>query len=195
MPEDNKPKPVINGKVRVANKSLWRKIGETFATGNLKDAKNYVISDVIVPSILDMIYDGITRGASKLIYGDNAPKRDKSRRFGSGINYNSYSRSDNDSVITIKRRKESPVSDIYDYNELELESNADAKDLLDSMYEFLEEHDVISVGDMYAMARYEGGDYTDHNWGWDDLRGSAIVRGDHGWILKLPRVKNIKDIK
>ena len=195
MPEDNKPKPVINGKVRVANKSLWRKIGETFAAGNLKDAKNYVISDVIVPSILDMIYDGITRGASKLIYGDNAPKRDKNRRFGSGINYNSYSRSDNDSIITIKRKKESPVSDIYDYNELELESNADAKDLLDSMYEFLEEHDVISVGDMYAMARYEGGDYTDHNWGWDDLRGSAIVRGDHGWILKLPRVKNLKDIK
>lgn len=191
---DDKPKAVVQGKA--STRSLFGKIGEIFTIGNMKDARNYIISDVVVPGFLDMLYDSITRYAGKLIYGDKGiPARDKRRSIGGGTNYNGIVRlSDGESIRSINKKKESSVSGIYDYNEIELKTRADAEMLLDAMTDFLESHDVITVADMYAMAHYEGGNYTDNNWGWADLKGARIERSFDGWILKLPRVRNLKDI-
>lgn len=195
MAEDNKPKAVVQGKA--STRSLFGKIGEIFTLGNMKDARNYIISDVLVPGVLDILYDSVTRYAGKLIYGDKGiPARDRRNKIG-GTNYNGIVRlSDGESIRSFKKKQEnSVVSGIYDYNEIELRTRADAEMLLDAMTDFLESHDVITVADMYAMAHYEGGNYTDNNWGWADLKGARVERSLDGWILKLPRVMNIKDIK
>lgn len=194
--EKDKPKAVVKGNVSKSKRSLFGKIADTFTLGNIKDARNYIITDVVVPGFLDILYDGITRGASKLIYGDKGSP--KERKKGRGIDYSGITRlSDGEAyrALSRKRERESSVSGIYDYNEIELTSRADAEVLLDSMYEYLEGHDIVTVADMYSMADYDGGDYTDNYWGWDDLRGSTIIRSSDGWMLKLPRVKNIKDLK
>lgn len=193
MAED-KPKAVVNGKAS-ASKSLFGRIAETFTLNNLKDARNYIIKDVIVPSILDMLYDGITRGAAKLIYKDNNP-RDRKRK---GFDYSGITGitrlSDGEALKARDRKRDTSVSGIYDYNEIELRTRADAELLLDSMCDYLEFHEVITVADMYSMANYNGGDYTDNYWGWSSLAGAHIERSLDGWVLKLPEVKNIKEIK
>lgn len=191
MAEDNRPKAVVQGKASTG-RSLFGRIREIFTIGNMKDARNYIITDVIVPGFLDILYDGITRYAGKLIYGDKGVPRSKQK---SGTAYNSIVRLSEGEKIVNKRKVETTVSGIYDYNEIELQTRADAELLLDAMTDFLEGHDVISVADMYAMAHYEGGDYTDNNWGWADLKGAHIERSLDGWILKLPRVRNLKEIQ
>lgn len=195
MAED-KPKAVVNGKAS-SGRSLFGRIAEIFTVNNIKDVRNYIVKDVIVPSILDMIYDGITRGANKLIYGDKGNPRDHRKKGFGGINYSGITRlSDGEAIRSMQQKKaDSSVSGIYDYNEIELRTRADAEVLLDSMCDYLEFHEIITVADMYSMANYNGGDYTDNYWGWSSLAGAHINRSLDGWVLKLPQVKNIKEIK
>ena len=192
----DKPKAVVKGTVSKSKKSLFGKIAETFTIGNMRDARNYIITDVVVPGFLDILYEGITRGASKLIYGDKGSPRE--RRKSRGIDYSGITRySDGEAYRSLnrKRERESSITTVYDYNEVKLETRADAEKLKDAMEEYLETHDFITVANMYAMADFDGGEYTDNNWAWEDLRGTTIERYGDGWILSLPRVKNINDIK
>ena len=199
MADELKPKAVVSGKVNKSSKSLWKKLLDTFTAGNIKDAKNYVVTDVIVPGFLDILYDGITRGAGKLIYGDKGSPKERSRHGIRNIDYSSGIKrlSDGESFRSFQKQKQrdSAITGIYDYNEIELDTRADAAKLLDAMLDYLDYHEIISVADMYSMAGYDGGDYTDNYWGWDSLLGTEIVRSGDKWILTLPKVKNIKDIK
>lgn len=199
MADEKNIKAVVNGKVsKPKDKSLFKKIGETFAMGNIKDARDYIITDVVVPGILDLLYEGATRGLGKLIYGDKAAVKRKSKGLG-GTDYSSGIRRLSDGEAwkhsVEDKRKETAITTIYDYNEIELETKADAEVLLDSMVDYLDVHDIISVADMYSMANYNSNNYTDNYWGWDTLAGSHIKRTDSGWALVLPRVKPLKDIK
>ena len=195
--ERQTPKAVVTGTVNKAKKSLWKKIIETFTVTNIKDSRNYVIEEVLVPGLLDMLYDGITRGAGKLIYGDKGSPKSRTRGNG-GINYSGIRRlSDGEAYRSISNRRErdTAITGIYDYNEIELATRADAETLLDTMCEYLEIHDIVTVADMYSMANYTGGDYTDNYWGWSSLAGARVVRSADGWTLKLPKVVNLKEIK
>lgn len=199
MADEKNIKAVVNGKVsKPKERSLFKKVAETFAIGNIRDARDYIVTDVVVPGILDLLYDGATRGLGKLIYGNGAAAKKKSKGM-SGTDYSSGIRRLSDGETWRKtvedRRKETAVTNIYDYNEIELETKADAETLLDCMIDYLDVHDIISVADMYSMANYNSGNYTDNYWGWDNLAGSHITRTDNGWALVLPRVKPLKEIK
>lgn len=198
MADELKPKAVVQGKVSKSGKSLWKKLLDTFTAGNIKEAKNYVVTDVIVPGFLDILYDGITRGAGKLIYGDKGAPRERSKHGIRNIDYSSGIKrlSDGEVIRNQVRKRESAITGIYDYNEVELETKADASKLLDSMLDFLDYHDIISVADMYSMAGADSIiEATDNYWGWDTLAGTEITRSGDKWCLTLPRVKNLKDIK
>lgn len=188
---ENNPKGVVQGKAVSKDKSLFKKITDTFSMGNIHEARDYVVRDVLVPGLLDILYDGITRGVGRIIYGEKgAVVRSKNK---SSVDYSGIRRLSDGEVLN--RRKESPVVGIYDYNEIELATKADADRLLDSMCEYLDIHDIISVADMYSMANYKSDNYTDNYWGWDSLAGSHVTRSSDGWTLVLPRVKNLKEVK
>lgn len=187
----------VSGKPVSSNKSLWKKVYETFAVNNIKDARDYIVSDVIIPGFFDLLYDGATRGLARLIYGENGAK---AKRLAAS-NQKDYSTrikrlSDGESFRNRDLRNvDNRVVSISDYNEIELATRAQAEQLLDDMCEFLDNHECITVAKMYEFARYKGGEITDNDWGWTTLRGADIVRSGGGWTLVLPRAIAIKDIK
>ena len=185
----------VEGKPVQKSKSLWRKVGETFAPTNMKDAKDYIVSDVIIPGFFDLLYDGVTRGLARLIYGEKGVNR--ARKKSGGIDYSTGIKrlSDGESFKRDRRNSDDSVVSISDYNEIELDTKAKAEQLLDDMCEYLDCHDIVSVADMYQMAHYKGGNYTDNYWGWSSLAGAHISRSENGWTLVLPRAVNIKEIK
>jgi len=185
-----RPTAVVQGKGSSGKKSLWKKVTDTFSVGNIHEARDYVISDVLIPGLLDILYDGITRGVGRVIYGEKGAAVRNSK--GRSVDYHGIRRLSDGETIR-KTRNETAVVGVYDYNEIELETKADADRLLDSMCEYLDIHDIISVADMYSMANYKDGDYTDNNWGWTSLAGAHVKRTSDGWTLVLPRVKNIKE--
>ena len=185
----------VEGKPVTRNKSLLRKFGDTFSFTNMKDARDYIITDVVIPGFFDLLYDGATRGLARLIYGEKGVNR--ARKKVGGIDYSTGIKrlSDGESFKRDRRNADDSVVSISDYNEIELETKAKAEQLLDDMCEYLDCHDIVSVADMYQMAKYKGGDYTDNYWGWSSLAGAHITRSEGGWTLVLPRAVNLKDIK
>lgn len=200
MAEEKNIKAVVNGKVSSSKeRSLFKRIRETFAIGNIREARDYIITDVVIPGFLDLLYDGATRGLGKLIYGDKAGVKRKSKGLG-GTDYSTGIRRLSDgeawkSHTVEDRRRDSIITAIYDYNEVELDSRADAERLLDNIVEYLDSHEIISVADIYSMAGHDSGNYTDNYWGWDTVAGSHINRKGEKWVLVLPRAKLLKEIK
>lgn len=190
----------VSGKPVSSNKSLWKKVYETFAVNNIKDAKDYIVSDVIIPGFFDLLYDGATRGLARLIYGESGAAKAKRRSVGNNqTDYTTRIKRLSDGEPFRNNRDLRNVDDrvvaIYDYNEIELETRAQAEQLLDDMCEYLDSHDTISVAKMYEFARYKGGEVTDNDWGWSNLAGADIVRSGKGWTLVLPRAVNLRNPK
>ena len=185
----------VEGKPISSRKSLWKKVAETFAVNNIKDARDYIVTDVVIPGFFDLLYDGATRGLARLIYGEKGARTRVKGRSGTDYSTGIKRLSDGESFKRDRRNTDDAVVSISDYNEIELETKAQAEQLLDDMCEYLDGRDVISVADMYQMAKYKGGDYTDNYWGWSSLAGAHIKRSEGGWTLVLPRAVNLKDIK
>lgn len=182
---DRKPiETVAQGKTS-SGKSLGRKITETFISGDIKDVRSYIIEDVIVPGIKDFISELITNGTDMLLYGSTR----KSRKSKDGrTNYNSIY----DGNRKEERKKKDAVNrDIYDYNEIAFDDRAKATLVLDKLEDLLDEYKMVSVADMKEASGFQS-DYTDNNWGWMDLSGAKIIRDRGEYILKMPKVIDLK---
>lgn len=177
--------PVAVGKL-ASKKSLGRKISETFITGDIKDVGEYIIGDVIIPGIKDFISELITNGTDMLLYGSTRGRRNKSRD--GRTNYNSiYDGKKSDD----RKRKDTVNRDIYDYGEIAFDDRAKATLVLDKLEDLLDEYKMVSVADMKEASGFQS-DYTDNNWGWMDLSGAKIIRDRGEYILKMPKIIDLK---
>lgn len=193
--------PIVTGKVSVKPKSEGKKIFETFFKGNLDTVRRGVWGDVIVPTIMDMLWSALERAGRGLIYGDSDgySRRDRDRDSvrATRVDFTAYSKRDRD------RRRDRDVyddmtKDVYDYGEVRFEydrgpngysredARRDAERVLAKMEDTIDEYHWISVGQMFDLIRVPR-KYTDSNWGWRDLRDASVVNGRNCYILKLPK--------
>lgn len=54
------------------------------------------------------------------------------------------------------------------------------------MDELIDTYGLASVADLYDLVG-KTCEYTDNNYGWNDIRSAAVVRVRDGYLLKLPR--------
>lgn len=55
------------------------------------------------------------------------------------------------------------------------------------MLEIIEKYGVVTLADMYELCDIAV-NYTDHKYGWTNLRNAKIVKGENGYTIELPRV-------
>lgn len=76
---------------------------------------------------------------------------------------------------------------VYEYENVIFKNYADAKDVLDGLYECLSLYEKVRVLDLYDLAGIAS-NATDRNYGWVDLRGSRIIAiPGEGYIIDLPK--------
>ena len=186
-PDKNKDRPekkvekVISGTAKVRKKSELRKAADKFVAADITDVKSFVIRDIVIPSIKDLLYSGFTGALNMLLFdGDDRRRKDGKKNY-SG-NYISSSE---------RRRSESRSSRI-DLDELTAGTRSEAEDVLDQMYELLSEFGVVSISDYLDMLGVDH-DYTYDKYGWTNLRNVEIGRDRHSgeYYLRLPRPKLI----
>lgn len=172
---------VVSGKARVKKKGEVRKFMDSFFSEDIHNVKTYILTEVIIPSIKDALSNAINYGSDMMIYGD--AKHSKKRSNASRVSYSRYYddrrelRSDTSSSSRVR----------YSYDNVTVDSRDEAKEVLRRMDEALEEYGMVSVADFYDLVGVTG-DYTDHNYGWLDLRGAGIRRTRDGYLFELPRV-------
>lgn len=182
LPERRTEK-VVKGDARRRKQSDLGKIGAVFVSDEIANIKNYILLDVLVPTIKRAISDIVCNGINMLL---GEPTRSKSSLQGAKVSYRSYYDQQND-----RRDYARPRAQLnYSYDDVIFDNRGDAEEVLDRMEELLERFDVVTVADLFDMAGISG-NYTDNKYGWTDLRNAHVERTRDGYIIRLPRATSI----
>src|SRR5262245_49938762 len=76
-PPQDEPKvdPVVKGGVKRRRRSLRRQFTETFIAGDAKSAGNWVVFEVLLPGVREILAESVYQGVDKLIFGRNSSRR------------------------------------------------------------------------------------------------------------------------
>ena len=180
--EEKKIEKVISGKVKTKKKSEIKKFTDLFISEDANSVWNYIVSDILVPSIKKTISDIVTNGIDILLNGEPSSKKKSS---GSKVSYRSYYDSQHDykSNISTKSR--------FDYDDIVFETRGDAERTLDLMQEIIDQYEFVSVADLYDMVDLVA-PHTANRYGWTSIRSACVIRETGGgYVIKLPRAKVI----
>lgn len=182
---------VVKGEVKTRKKPLSSRIGEVFVKEDRGTVKEYLLFDVIIPSIKDTIVDLVTNGANMIFYGETRKRgsgRGSVARTGSKISYASYYKDQDDRPS----RSRSHRDDITDIDDILFETRAEAQEVLNSLNDIIEEYGSASIADFYDLCGVTE-QYTDHKYGWTNVSKASIesVRGGY-FILVLPKARQIE---
>ena len=157
---------------------------------DIQNIKEYILWDVLMPAFKNAISDTITNGIDMLLFGTTRSGRGSSKK----VNYSGiYSGGSSSRVIRFNdKRDEEPRRKGgiygYSYQEIVLNSRAEAEDVLWHLRKIERDYGMVSVADMY-QAVGEDFEFTDNKWGWSDLDSATVQRVSDGFIIKMPRIE------
>ena len=182
--DEKKIQKRVSKPAKTKKKGELRKIAEEFIVDDVKNIKTYVITDVLIPTIKDTIWDILTNTLDMFLFNGTKDHR-KRGKSSPKISYRDYYDSKND------RGRNYEIRDRFDYDDLEFDSRGEADAVLTGMMEVIDEYGVVSVSDMYDMADVTA-PYTGNRYGWTSLRNAEVVRvRGNAYIIKLPKAKPI----
>lgn len=176
-PKEKKVEKVIQGTARQKKKS---KVSSILAD-DVKNVKDYILLDVLVPAFKNAITDIVKNGCDMLIWGEVRHDKKKHCKT-SRISYSDYYDRDRRDSRDYRSARSG-----YDFDDIILDTKAEGLEVLDSLEDVIEKYDQASVADLYDLVGLSG-NYTDYKYGWKNLRSADVVRTRDGdYILKLPR--------
>lgn len=181
--DEKKIQKRVSKPAKTKKKGELRKIAEEFIVDDVKNIKTYVITDVLIPTIKDTIWDILTNTLDMFLFNGTKDHR-KHGKSSPKISYRDYYDSKND------RGRNYEIRDRFDYDDLEFDSRGEADAVLTGMLETIDQYGVVSVADMYDMADVTA-PYTGNRYGWTSLRNAEVVRVRNAYIIKLPKAKPI----
>lgn len=170
---------VTTGVVKTKKKSGFQKLADVFISEDASNVGSYIVGDVLIPVIKKAVSDIVTNGIDMILYGESG--RGKKNTNASYVSYNSYSKRDDDRRGDRVRSRSS-----YSYDDLIFDTRGDAEEVLSRMDDIIEEYKMVSVADLYDLVGHSG-NFTDHKYGWMNLRNAKVVRVREGYIIELPK--------
>lgn len=183
---DIKKERGITSNVKVRKKSGVTKIKDVFLPGDVDTVKDFIVKDVIVPSIIKAIDTIVTDGVHMMLYGESG-RRDSRRGPADRVSYRDYNGYSSRDRGDNRRDYRSTVSrGTYQYDEIIFESRVEAENVLMGLDDILDQYGIVRVADYYELVQVSC-DHTAMNYGWTDLRSANIIRTRGGFMIKLPR--------
>lgn len=179
-------KPVVQS-ASLKKKSLLDKFVETFISDEADSAKDYVIHEVIVPAIKDTIVDAIENAVEIIFDTGKSSRRKKSSSTVSYVSYNDYSKPKERRTDYTRARAG------FAFDNVEFDTQEDAKEVLHSMQDIIDSYDSVSVLDYYELSGMPSPGSSACNYGWYDITGAQVVRvGRRKFVIKLPKCIDIR---
>lgn len=193
--------PVVSGKVKHRT-SIGKLFMQTFIPEDVGDARDYMLTDIIMPAIKNGLFDTVLNIIDYWRGGGGSYRRASSigaprPRAAQGYDYSSRSRNS-------APRQEPVASMRYSYEDILIEdypssqggsakARADAEGVLTCMQNTIDRYSVVRVSDLYDFVGLTGNS-TDYNYGWTNIDGSSVKRVNGGWILILPKAMPIDNV-
>ena len=177
-PKKEKIEKIVKGTVKTKKKNGFFGM---FLAGSFNDLKEYVLEDVLIPTVKNAVEDVVTNGISMILNGETSSRRKKSSPS-SRVSYRSYyDRDDRDRDRDRGRRTSG-----YAYDDIILETRAEALEIISRIEELIDVYGMASVADLYDLVGISGV-HTDNKYGWTDIRSADTQRIREGYLLKMPR--------
>lgn len=177
---DKKIIPKANGTIK--KKSEAGKLAGLFVSGDFDSVKEYIFTDVLIPTIKNAISEMVRNGIDILLYGE-ARKNNSNRSTTSKVSYTNYYNGGSSS-----RNSDRSSNNNCNYDDIIFPSRGDAEVVLDGLNEIIQAYGFASVADLYELANITSNNYTYTNYGWTEIINISPARVPEGYILRLPRV-------
>lgn len=192
---DNKrvEEAVTTAKIGKRRVGLGRRLKQTFIVGDARSTTEYVVGEVVIPAIRDMLFEMVESGFRRMIYGNSNRPGGGAPSGYSSVGHVAYNRMSQPSTShpamtsspTVSRQSRARHS----FQELVIPSREDANEVLDRMYDIMSRYGSVSIADLYELTGVQSS-HTDIKWGWTELRGAKAVRlRQGGFLLDLPEPK------
>lgn len=190
---------ITTGEVIQRKRPLGRRLAETFFGGTAKSAVNYVFMEVLIPAAKDAVSDAVSQGIERILFGEGRSpsgrrsfgRNDPARNRNGYVSYSQFSspsRRPTEEARPLSRR----ARETHNFNEILLNSRAEARDVLFGMKDIIDRYDVCSLSDLYKLVGIVP-QFTDEKWGWTDINDAREVRTRDGrYLLDLPPPESIE---
>ena len=173
---------VVKGQVKVKKKGAVESAVDKFVAEDIPNIKTYLISDVIIPTLKNTIWDAFTNTLDMILFGGSG--RSKNGPGSSRVPYVSYNKYSDGRGSS--RTYEEPRRARYDFSAITFDNKQDAEAVLGNMDAIMEEYRLVRVADFYDLIG-ETGEYTDSKYGWTNIRNARVTRGRDGYYIELPK--------
>lgn len=174
---EKKVEAVVVGTAKTRKKGELQKLVNEFVPGNFSIIKSDILRNIIVPSLKKAVSDIVKVGIDMILYDGKQAQSSK-------VSYRNYYDRDNDKV-----RAGSSINRFnnLDYDDILFETRGDAETVLDAMNDIISQYGIVTISDLYDLARVPNDNFTLNRYGWSSISGACAIRVRDGYILKLPR--------
>lgn len=183
---EKRAEKIIRGKAKVKTNNK-RKFADIFISEDVSNVKDYILLDVIIPSVKKAIYDLVVGSLDMSLFGGRGGKRSTADKV-SYRDYSSVSRRDSRDERSYSRTR---TASGYSYDDVFVDTRGEAESVLSRMDEIIEEYNEVRVADLYDLVGITG-EYTDNKYGWTNIRNARIVRTRDGYKIEMPRAIPLK---
>lgn len=178
--------PIVKGAYKVRKTPLVKKFKENFLAEDGQTVVSFVMSDVVIPGVKNLLFETVRDGFERMLWGGSAPRtRNRPTGFTS---YNSMYRgrpapqfADPKSTEMTRRGRAT-----HDFGEIVIDNRGDAEEVIERLLGIVDQYGSATVWDLYDLVGITA-DFTDKKWGWDDLRLASVRNVRGGYVLDLPR--------
>ena len=186
MAENEKKEVTQVAKGHIKEKGVGEKMADSFLSEDVRNVKNYIIWDVIIPGIKNAIADVVVGGIEMALFGSSKSRRSSgySNRGGeTHVSYRNYYRDDyrdNYSSRVDMRNRSSRNS----CNDIVLDDRGAVEEVIMSMEELVHKYGEATVSDLYSLVGISSS-FQDNKWGWRDTRDFGYMRSGRGYRLEF----------
>lgn len=171
----------------VRKRSIGSKFREAFTGDDARSVGNYLFFDVAVPAGKKLIFDMISEGTSRVLFGSTRVSSRQGGILGSrGTNYNRVYSGGVSNTQSPAREISQHARNTHNFDrEIILETRAEADEVIDALVAYIDEYKSVTVADLYA-AIGETASHTDTKYGWYSLSTAGVRNVREGYLLELP---------
>lgn len=178
-------KKIVAGKVTSRKPAWWRRAGKSLIADDATSVGDYILVDVLVPAIKNLIRDIVIGGTDRTLFGSSARRRpglgarDPGPVSSLRTRYDRMAEEERPRALSREQRAR------HEFSEITLDSRAEAIDVIEALNDRVIRYKSASVTDLYDLVGVTGS-YADQRWGWTDLRDADIRQNRGGWLIDLP---------
>lgn len=181
---------VVEGDVSVKPKTIGSKIKSIFFGGDVNTAASYVVGEVLLPALRNLVVETVSKGADRLIYGESSMRHRRPTNYGSRVQYNNPLARETRSYLPDQRPIDRWSRSSKAFDDIVVSSKTDADNVVERLIDIVDHYAVASVADLYELLGLPS-THVDNKWGWTNLKGIEVRQVREGYKLSFPPVEEI----